>query len=447
MKPMFDSPIQDLIAPWRLKGPSPNIVFARANVINPVDGSVQEDVSVYVAGGHIKTISKADELENTEGVHHVDLDGKFLCPGLIDCHVHLVAVPGASDLESTAHMSSAIAALRMPYLCGQMLDRGFTSVRDCGGAQAALKQAIDENLVRGPQLFIAGHGLSQSGGSGEERSIHDHKQSCCGAVLAVARICDGVPECMKAAREELRCGADFIKIFAGGGVTSPTGSLDNLNFSVGEIAAIVNVAKNAGTYVTAHAYTPQAIRQAIELGVRGIEHGNFIDESTAKLMAEKSVFLTPTLVAYAAVEAFPFPNFLPPASAAKAKGVLEAGLRSLKIASEAGVTLCYGSDLLGPLHDAQTHEFSLRRRVLTDLKVLQSATVNAARMMGQDKLGALRPGFLADFIILNKNPLEDVTILDDPDRHLLAVVKGGRVVSSRWSKVLVEESHHLPQIE
>jgi len=150
---------------------------------------------------------------------------------------------------------------------------------------------------------------------------------------------------------------------------------------------------------------------------------------------------------YAAAEATPFPNFLSSASAAKVKGVLEAGLGSLKLASEAGVTLCYGTDLLGPLHDAQTHEFSLRRRVLTDLQVLQSATVNAARMMRQDELGAVRLGSLADFIILDKNPLEDVTILDDPDRHLLAVVKDGRVVSSRWSKVRTEESHHLPQIE
>ena len=293
---MFESPIEELIAPWRPKGPSPNIVFAHANVIHPADGSVQEDVSVYVANGRIKSISKADEFEITKGVQEINLDGKFISPGLIDCHVHLVAVPGASTLEATAQMSPAVAALRMPYLCGQMLDRGFTSVRDCGGAQTALKQAIDENLVRGPRLFIAGHGLTQSGGSGEERGIHDHKQSCCGAILAVGRICDGVPECMKAAREELRCGADFIKIFAGGGVSSATGALDNLNFSVEEIAAIVMVAKNACTYVTAHAYNPQAIRQAVELGVRCIEHGNFIDEPTAKLMAENGVFMTPTLV-------------------------------------------------------------------------------------------------------------------------------------------------------
>jgi imidazolonepropionase-like amidohydrolase len=157
---MFESPIEDLVAPWRLKGPSPNIVFAHANVVNPADGSVQEDVSVYVTDGHIKSISKADELETIERVRHIDLDGKFLCPGLIDCHVHLVAVPCASDLESMTRMSSAVTGLRMPHLCGQMLDRGFTSVRDCGGAQAALKDAIDENLVRGPRLFTAGHGLS-----------------------------------------------------------------------------------------------------------------------------------------------------------------------------------------------------------------------------------------------------------------------------------------------
>ncbi|EKD15037.1 amidohydrolase [Drepanopeziza brunnea f. sp. 'multigermtubi' MB_m1] len=443
---MEQRPVQDLVTPWRPKSPISNIVFIHANVIDPINGTVLKDVFVHVVGDLIRSVSETVEIEDKQATTIIDLEGKFICPGLIDCHVHITIVPGAPDLHSTLSMAPAVAAARVPYVAGQMLDRGFTSIRDCAGAQSALKQAIAENAIRGPRLFISGHALSQTGGHGDTRSMYDQEPCCGGHLTILGRLCDGVPECMKAAREEIRRGADFIKIMAGGGVASPSDGIHQLQFSEEEISAIVKVANNAGTYVTAHAYTPRAIRQVVALGVRGIEHGNLIDEPTAQLMAEKGVFLTPTLITYAAMETPPFADFLPPASAVKNKEILEAGLRSLRIASEAGVTICYGSDLLGPLQYAQTHEFQLRRQALTDLQILQSATTNAAKMMQQDNLGNVKPGYLADFLILNKNPLDDVTILDRPDENLLAVVKDGRVVSSRWSKVPAEATHPLPQI-
>ncbi|KAL2130155.1 hypothetical protein VTI74DRAFT_6828 [Chaetomium olivicolor] len=182
-----------------------------------------------------------------------------------------------------------------------MLDRGFTSIRDCGGASLAMKEAIEEGVHPGPRLFIAGRALSQTGGHGDMRGPHD-AQPCCGGVSGISRIVDGVPDCYRFAREELRQGADFIKIMGGGGVASPTDRIDQLQFSDEEIRAIVPVAKNAGTYVTSHCYTPEAIKQAIRQGVRGIEHGNLIDIETAKLMAETGTFLTHTLVVHAAME-------------------------------------------------------------------------------------------------------------------------------------------------
>lgn len=156
--------------------------------------------------------------------------------------------------------------------------------------------------------------------------------------------------------------------------------------------------------------------------------------------------MTPTLVTYA--EMNDWPGYLPPESAKKNSVVLEAGIRSLKIASDAGVTICFGTDLLGPLGSAQTREFSIRSEVLSPAQLLQTATVNPARMLRcEDRLGQIKPGFVADLLILDLNPLEDITILDKPDKHLLAVMKEGRVYHSRWSKLTVDAPPPVSLIE
>lgn len=199
---------------------------------------------------------------------------------------------------------------------------------------------------------------------------------------------------------------------------------------------MTEIAENMGTYVTAHAYTPKAIQQAIRNGVRGIEHGNLIDKETAELMAAKECFLTPTLVTYATMASEEFEGFLTPDNVLKNKEVLKVGLNSLKIAHEAGVTMCFGSDLLGPMGYTQSREFGLRGQVLEAKTVLQAATVNAAQLLRQEEfLGQIKPGFAADLLILNSNPLKDISILEKADQHFLAVIKDGRVWSSRWSKL------------
>ena len=368
----------------------------------------------------------------------INLDGKYVIPGLIDCHVHLATPPGENGLKDTLNQDPNTALLRQPYLARQMLKRGFTSVRDCGGAGLAIKEALDEGLFPGPRLFISGYGISQTGGHGDIRGSKDEEFACCGGnVKGLGRIADGVDQCLHAAREELRQGADFIKIMVSGGVVSPTDRLTSLQYTPEEIRAFTKVAADSGTYVTAHAYTPAAIQNAVSNGVMGIEHGNLIDEPTAKLMAERGAFLTSTLVTYATMASKEFGSFLPPSIAAKNLQVLDAGIRSVQIADAAGVTMCYGTDLLGPLQVKQTGEFTLRKKAgLSALKILQSATVNAARMLKrEDQLGRLKEGFAADMLILNQNPLEDIEVLDRPERHLLAVVKEGRVVESRWSKM------------
>lgn len=441
---------EQLLRPWKLERQK-TYIFRNATVVDTAEGSILLNRTVKISDGLIDSVSRTEGdyvvVGNNDEIL-VDLGGKYLCPGLIDNHVHISAVPGEKNLGDLFGLDKDISAMRQPYVCQQMLRRGFTSVRDCGGALLPLKEAINDGVIQGPRLFIAGHALTQTGGHGDVRGPHNHTDCCGGTVMALGRLCDGVPECIKAAREELRTGADFIKIMAGGGVASPTDKLENVQFTAEEVRAISTVAKNSNTYVTAHAYTPQSIRHAIDNGATGIEHGNLIDAETAKYMADRDIFLTPTLIAYAEMASPDFPGFLPIESETKNNEVLRAGVRSLQIASDAGVTICYGTDLLGPLGIAQTKEFALRAQALSPKAILQSATINPARRFGLTGfLGQIKPGFAADMLILNENPLDNISIFDDPDKHLLAVIKDGRVFHSRWTKLSQDVVKSAPMIE
>ena len=435
------------LKPWT-QAPRKRYRLVDATLIDPKDGSIHEHVTIDLKDGLIHRMTKLNKLPSpgdevlswtqNETLTIINLDGKYVLPGLIDCHVHLCTPPGEDGLKDTLNQDFNTVLLRQPYLVHQIVKRGFTTVRDCAGATLALKEALNEGLFPGPRLFMAGHGISQTGGHADLRQSKDDEFQCCGGnINNFGRIADGVEQCLHAAREELRSGADFIKIMASGGVVSPTDKLTGLQYTPEEIAAFTKAAADAGTYVTAHAYTCPSIRNAIENGVLGIEHGNMIDEETAQLMASKGVFLTPTLSTYEAMASKDFGEFLPPSIAAKNLEVLNAGFKSLQIADAAGVTMCYGTDLLGPLQARQTGEFVLRKKAgLSALKILQSATVNAARMLRQEgRLGRLKDGFAADLIVLNTNPLDDIEVLDRPQKHLLAVVKDGRVLESRWSKM------------
>ena len=433
--------------PWASQ-PRRRYRLVDASIIDTKDGNVYRHCTIDLHNGLIHRLTRLshapsaedETLKWTQGedVRVINLQGKYVLPGLIDCHVHLATPPGENGLKETLNQDRDTSLLRQPYLAKQMLENGFTSVRDCGGAGQTLKEALSEGLYPGPRLFTSGHGISQTGGHGDLRSGKDDEYACCGGnIRGLGRIADGVEQCLHAAREELRQGADFIKIMVSGGVVSATDKINNLQYTPEEIRAFTKVAHDAGTYVTAHAYTPAAIRNALQNGVLGIEHGNLIDEATAQLMAEKGAFLTPTLITYKTMASKEFGSFLPPAIAAKNAQVLKAGLQSVQIASKAGVTMVYGTDLLGPLQVEQLKGFSLLKEAgQTNLQILQATTVNAARLLlHEEKLGRVKEGFYADLLILNANPMEDIDVLTRPERHLLAVVKDGRVMASRWTKM------------
>ncbi|KAL7812094.1 hypothetical protein V8C44DRAFT_329724 [Trichoderma aethiopicum] len=422
----------DLIKPWKLP-PQKTFIFKNANVVDTANGTIIPGRTAKLSGGLIEGIGNHYG-ESSDNAVVVDLAGKYLCPGLIDCHAHLSSVPGKEGLAASIdHPDLAVSHFRQPYMAAQVLYRGFTTLRDTGGATLALKEAIADDVFPGPRLFIANRALSQTGGHGDSRSAHE---TCCGTASCLSSIIDGVPAAIQATREQLRTGADFIKIMTSGGVASPTDKLDQIQFTAAEIRAITEVADTYNTYVTAHAYTPRSIRHAVENGVKGIEHGNLIDKGTAEYMAKHNIWFTPTLVTYHAMASDKYAGFLPPANREKNRQVLEQGLASLRLADEAGVTICHGSDLLGPLWVEQSKEFGIRARVLSAAKILQGATVNAARMLKQEEfLGQIKPGFAADLVILNENPLEDITVLDEPEKNVLAVMKNGRVYKSRWTKL------------
>lgn len=438
----------EVIKPWILPPPQ-TYIFENVNIVDPVSGTIIPSRTVHLAGGCITAITttakQAQPQIHVPNTIRIDGTGKYLTPGLIDAHVHLTSVPGEPDLHTAMALPATVSLLRQPFQANAMLARGYTTVRDCGGASLALKTAIADGVFPGPRLFIAGHALSQTGGHGDRRGGYEQAaagEGCCcaGSELAgLSEVVDGVPAVLRAAREQLRQGADFLKLMVGGGVASPTDRLSSTQFTDGEIQAAAEVAAASDTFATAHAYTARAIRRAVENGVRGIEHGNFVDEATARFMAERGVYLTPTLIAYQAMADPKYAAFLPVESREKNEMVLKAGLASLRVAYEAGVTMCLGSDLLSFLGVEQLGEFGLRAQVLPCKEVLRHATVNPAKMLGQEKrLGQVRDGFVADVLLLNANPLEDITVFERPEKHLLAVIKEGRVYNSRWSKLPVD---------
>jgi imidazolonepropionase-like amidohydrolase len=403
------------------------VLFRNAKLLDPARGELLEQHDILIEDGLVKEIS--DQPIHAHSARLIDVGGKTVMPGLIDLHVHTVAVE--LNLARQVHMPNVLITLRsLPILRG-MLRRGFTTVRDAGGAGFAHKQAVDSGLAQGPRLFVSGRALSQTGGHGDMRGRSDFLAPdgvcpCCVRVGALARVADGIDEVRKAARQELQMGADQIKIMASGGVASPTDPVGAFGYSEDEIRAIVGEAQGRGTYVLAHAYTAAAIERAVRCGVRTIEHGNLIDAHAASLMAQMGAYAVPTLVTYDALMNEGEKLGLPRESVDKVAHVREAGLRSLEIFKDAGVKMGYGSDLLGESQRLQSDEFRLRCEVLTPAQVIASATVIGAEVLGMsEQLGRLHPGAMADVLVVNGNPLKDISRLLGQGDHIPLVMKAG----------------------
>jgi imidazolonepropionase-like amidohydrolase len=323
---------------------------------------------------------------------------------------------------------------RAAALMRKMLNRGFTSVRDTGGADWGLKEATEKWLLPGPRLFIAGRAIGPTGGhsDGRRRTDPGARCQCCNALSFSMGIADGVTEVRRAVREEMRQGCDQVKIMMSGGVASPYDPLDSLQFSVEEVEAAVQEAQAFGRYVCAHAYTPEAITRAANAGVRTIEHGNLIDDASAKLMAAKGMFLVANLVTYFEMKKHAAEYGMSSDMLAKNDLVIDGALKSLEICKRHGIPVAYGTDLLGQLQVAQSEEFTLRAQVLSAADIIRSATTIGAQVVRMEgKLGCLKPGAFADLLVVDGDPLKNLKLFQEEGKHLSVIMKGGRFHKNR----------------
>ncbi len=400
------------------------ILITNANVIDTRAGTTLADRQVLVRDGRIVEVSETPVRNGAD--HTVDAGGRYLLPGLCDGHVHVTAI--TPDFPLLRRLSPFYVAAASAEILSAMLMRGFTTVRDAGGADHGLARAVEEDRIHGPRLLFCGHALSQTGGHGDMRAPGEQELDQCFCCAGLGLVCDGVPEVRRAARHEIRKGATHIKIMASGGVSSPTDRIDSDQFAFDEIDAVVAEAQAANIHVMAHAYTARSINRLIPRGVRTIEHGNLLDDESCRLFREHDAFLTPTLSTYDALAREGVEAGMAPELQRKVYHVLDAGAQALERAQRHGVRMVFGTDLLGRMHVHQLNEFHLRKDVIPAADLLRSATCTAADAFLQSgEIGVIEPGARADLLVAEANPLDDIASLTRPQTNLRLIMKGGRV--------------------
>src|SRR5262249_9201950 len=395
-------------------------------------------MQLRVADGLIREVS--ERALKAPGARVVDVGGRTLMPGLIDAHMHAYC----SDVTM-----QKVEAIGAPYrtahavrMLGHALDCGFTTVRDIGGGDYSLAKAIADGLVRAPRFFYAGKILSMTGGHGDfrplEQKSHDHELCSCGVVDWGCRMAhgvdaciraDGVDACIRAARDELRQGAHCIKIMGSGGVASPTDPIWMNQYREDEIRAIVNECAERRTYVAAHCHPASAVRRCVEFGVRSIEHGTLIDDDTATFVADRGAYIVPTMVVLFTLVEMGRELGFPAVSQEKAEYAYKHALSGMDKMRRAGVKVGFGTDLLGKTYVQECREFTIRREVFSPLELLRQATsTNAELMLQQGKLGCIAPGAHADLLLVDGDPLEDISLLAANGARLAMIVRAGEIV-------------------
>ena len=397
------------------------ILFSNALVLDTVAGELNER-HVVVSDGCIAEVTDV-EPKITAG-QCFDLKGKVLMPGLCDAHIHAIAV--TADFSALLRWSPSYITARASGILHDMLMRGFTTVRDAGGADFGLARAVTEGYITGPRILYCGHALSQTGGHGDMRGPGEQTLEHCFCCAGLGRVCDGVSEVRRACRDEIRKGANQIKLMVSGGVASPTDRIDSTQFSDEELIAAVEEADAANIPVMAHAYTARAINRALQCGVTSIEHGNLLDDSSIDLFLEHNAYLVPTLSTYYALAEEGLEAGLPKALHAKVFDVLDAGKVALEAAYKRGVNIVYGTDLLGAMQRRQLDEFAIRGDVQSAADVLRGATCNAAELFRmQGEIGVIQEGAQADLLVVDGNPLDDLGVMQNPQQHLKMIMKEG----------------------
>ena len=398
---------------------SPSLAILGARVLD-VDTATFHEQDVHVRDGRVVALGEHD---GPDPDVVVEGHGRVVVPGLIDAHFHAYGI-GLDMLAMEATPMSYVTAKAAQRL-GGALRRGFTTGRDVAGGDIGLRRALDEGLFAGPRYLFTGPALSQTGGHGDPRPGDLAIDTCCHRLTEVV---DGVDNLRVAVRERFRTGAHAIKVMTSGGVVSLTDPLRVPQYSAEEVRTVCDEATRRGSYVAAHAYSPEAIAHSVVNGVRSIEHGNLLDAKTAQLMAQHDAMLVPTLAAYDAMDRRGDSLGLTSVQKAKNLEVLHHGKQAIEIATDAGVPVGFGSDLMGDLEDDQLVGLRLQVEVQGALEALRSATTVNASLLGRPDLGRVAVGAVADLLLLDADPIEDPSVLWEESRR--TVISGGRYLAS-----------------
>ena len=417
-----------ILAPGLLLAQSPpkeTVLIKAGRLVDVRSGRVLTDQAILIEGDRIKQVGPAQSIQVPAGARVIDLSNATILPGLIDCHTHLTLEPGQTGYESLG-ISIPREALFGVKNAKLTLEAGFTTVRNVaahGYTDVALRDAINAGDVPGPRIDAAGPAIGVTGGHMDNSLLapeyHHSSES----------VADGVPALIAKVREQVKYGADVIKIAATGGVLSKGDSPEATQFSDEEIRAVVAEAHRLGRKVAAHAHGAAGIKQAVMAGVDSIEHGSFIDDEAIRLMKEKGIYLVPTLyLADWFIENYQrlrVPAFM----VEKAKVVMPAARQNIARAFKAGVKVAFGTDAAVYPHGLNAREFAVMVKLgMTPMQSIQAATVNAADLLGwSDRVGSIEAGRFADIIAVNGDPIADVTVLE----HVAFVMKSGQVVVKR----------------
>jgi imidazolonepropionase-like amidohydrolase len=415
-------------------GPTSPIAFGNFLLFDGKSKSLRGGLRLLVEGNRIKLIAAGDA-PPPEGARIIDCGGRVMMPGLIDAHWHTIFAALPVPVLFSADIGYIFLAASAE--AERTLMRGFTTVRDLGGPSFALKQAIDDGLVTGPRIYPSGAMITTTGGHGDMRPLSDLPRSPGGPLsymerTGAANIADSADEVRLRVREQLFQGASQIKLVGGGGVASPRTTLDMFTFSEPELRAGVEAAAGRNTYVAVHAYPPAQIQRAIAAGVQCIEHGHLMDKATAMIMAEKGVWLS--------TQPFVGEDDAPPLAGQSQINFLQviAGTNTVyTLAKEHKIRTAFGTDLL--FSSAITERQGLMLTHLTrwydNAEILKMATSVNAELLAmsgprnpyQGKLGVIEEGALADLLVIDGNPIDDLELVARPDKNFMIIMKDGKI--------------------
>ena len=403
------------------------LILTNATII---DGTGADPLScgwVVIEEDRIREVGSGSPGRLPSGAETIDCGGGSLLPGLIDAHVHMGAVEADLLEQQRRNLPSTLVIRTLPIM-KETLDQGFTTARDCGGIDPGFREAVNQGLVPGPRLFVSGYPLSQTGGHGDFRLPTERHNPLDYHTGLHCTVCDGVDEVRRAAREQLRQGVDQIKVMAGGGAMSPSDTIDSWQYSLDELRAVNFEAEAAGTYTSAHVYSVQGILNCVSAGIRSIEHGNLLDEGSAAAMAKAGAFLVPTMTTYEIMPKMAEQLGIPKVYVDKIKQCRAESMNALALAHRAGVKIASGSDLLGPMQVFKAVELELKAKVLSPMGAIVSTTKTNAELLRRERdLGTVEAGKCADMILVDGDPLEDITLLQRYREKITLILKGGAV--------------------